>query len=221
MTFTEHLGELRNRIIYCIIALFVTCIGVFPFVKPYIFPWLMSPIKNIKSAQVQVLGPAEKFMAYFKVGVVAGLVLALPFILFQVWLFVKPGLKELERKWVRGLLWSSVFLFLAGCAFIFYLLLPIALRFLLTFDLGYDIHTAITLDKYFSFVLFLVLAGGLVFQIPLVTLFLAMVGLVSPRQMARFRKYAILITVILGSRLTLPQEPGYVVLDGYSHLSAI
>jgi len=207
MTFTEHLGELRTRIIYSIVFLILGCFVSFPLIKPFLFPFMMRPMAGIKDAEIQVLGPSEKFMAYFKVGIAAGLVIALPLVLYQLWLFVRPGLKQKEKRWVKGLLWSAVFLFLAGAAFSFFLMLPIALRFLLTFNPGYDIKTQITLDRYFSFTLFLVLAGGLVFQIPLITFFLSLIGLVSPHQMSKYRKYAILATVILAAALTPTGDP--------------
>ena len=207
MTFTEHLGELRTRIIYSLVFLALGCVVSFPLVRPFLFPFLMRPMSGIKDVPIQVLGISEKFMAYFKVGIAAGLVIALPLVLYELWLFVRPGLKQKERRWVKGLLWSAVFLFLTGAAFAFFLLLPIALRFLLLFNPGYDIKTQITLDRYFSFTLFLVLAGGLVFQIPLVAFFLSLIGLVSPRMMVKYRKYAILATVLLAAALTPTGDP--------------
>jgi sec-independent protein translocase protein TatC len=186
----------------------------FPLVRPVFFPLMMHPIENIKEAQIQVLGPAEKFMAYFKVGFVAGAIIGLPFVLWQLWLFIKPGLRPNEQKWVKGLLYAAVFLFLAGAAFAFFVLLPIALNFLLTFDLGFKIITQITLDKYFSFAIFLILGGGLVFQIPLVVFFLSLVGIVSPQMLIRVRKYAFLAAVVLAAAITPTGDPVSLTLLG-------
>ncbi len=212
LTFTEHLEELRNRLLYSILFLILGCIVSFIFTRSYIFPWLVSPWKAVSAdATLQVLGPTEKFMAYFKVGFAAGLVIALPFIIYQAWLFVRPGLTRHEIKWVRGLMIAAFLLFLAGCAFCFYLIFPIALRFLLEFEPGNNlatkITTQITLDRYFSFVVLLTLAGGFVFQIPLVSLFLSMLGIVSPAQLAKFRRYALLGAVVLAAALTPTGDP--------------
>jgi sec-independent protein translocase protein TatC len=211
MAFTEHLEELRLRIIYAIVGLVIGCVISFIFVRAYIFPWLVSPWRNVTGATLQVLGPTEKFMAYFKVGFAAGFVVALPFVIYQIWLFVKPGLRGYEQRWVKGILWASFFLFLCGCAFCFYLVLPVALKFLLGFEPGEnmatEIETRITLDRYFSFALLLTLAGGLVFQIPLVTMFLSMAGIITPQQMSKFRRYAILAAVVLAAALTPTGDP--------------
>ena len=206
-TITEHLNELRNRIIISFGFIVLGCVASFYTVKDYLLPWLMGPILRIPDVDLQVLSVQEKFLTYFKIGFAGGFLLAAPFILFQVWQFIHPGLTDRERKAVRGLLLTTLFLFLAGAAFTFYLILPVALTFLLEFELGVEVTTEITMDKYFSFSLFLILAGGLVFQIPLVAYFLSMVGLLSPQFMARYRRYAFLGAVILGAALTPTGDP--------------
>lgn len=211
LTFTEHLEELRLRLVYSVLFLILGCVVSFIFTRSYIYPFILTPWENISDASLQALGPTEKFMSYFKVGFVAGFVIALPFIFYQIWLFLRPGLTRKERKWVRGVFVAAFFMFLAGCAFCFYLILPVALRFLLAFEPGKgmptEIVTQVTLDKYFSFALLLTLAGGAVFQIPLVTFFLSLFGIVSPQQLTRFRRYAILASVILAAALTPTGDP--------------
>jgi sec-independent protein translocase protein TatC len=204
---TKHLDEFRLRIIYCVLYIAAgSIIGLF-ITDRWLFQWILSPILDIPGASLQVLGPAEKISAYFKTSFIAGFVLALPFIVHQVWLFLKPGLKPNERRYLLNLIPASTFLFLAGAAFVFFVMIPASLKFLIGFDLGVQIRTDITLDNYFSFVLLFILAGGLVFQIPLATYFLARLGIVTSKMMASNRKYAILGTVFLAAVLTPTGDP--------------
>jgi sec-independent protein translocase protein TatC len=204
---SKHLNEFRLRIIYCVLYIAAgSIIGLF-ITDRYLFRWIMSPILDIPGASLQVLGPTEKISAYFKTSFLAGFVIALPFIVHQVWMFLKPGLKPDERRYLLTLIPASTILFLAGAAFVFFVMIPAALKFLIGFNLGVAIRTDITLDNYFSFVLFLLLAGGLVFQIPLVTYFLARLGIVTSKMMASNRKYAILGTIFLAAILTPTGDP--------------
>jgi len=209
----EHLMELRTRIIYSIVFLVLGCILGFILTGKFLLHWIFSPILAIPDARLQVLGPAEKIGAYFKVSFIAGLVISLPFIAHQAWLFLRPGLKKHERRFLTLLVPSATALFLLGAAFVFYVMIPAALPFLLQqIDLGIEVEANITLDRYFSFVLALVLAGGLVFQIPLVTYFLARAGLVSGPMLAKQRKLAVLGTVLLAAILTPTGDPFNLVL---------
>lgn len=203
----EHLNEFRLRIIYCVIFFVIGSIAGFFITDRFLFHWILSPILKIPEAHLQVLGPADKITAYFKTSFIAGAVLAMPFIAHQVWLFLKPGLKAGERRYLLALFPVSLLLFLAGASFVFFIMIPTALRFLIGFDLGVEVATDITLDSYFSFVLLLTLAGGLVFQIPLVTYFLAKLGIVTPQAMASNRKYALIGTVLLAAILTPTGDP--------------
>ena len=204
---TEHLNELRMRLIYCIIYIVIGSIIGLYVTDRYLFQWILAPILKIPDATIQVLGPAEKISAYFKTSFIAGFIIAFPFMVHQIWLFLKPGLKPNERRYLLTLIPASTILFLAGASFVFIILIPASLKFLLGFDLGVDIRTDITLDRYFSFVLLLVLAGGIVFQIPLVTYFLARLGLVTSKAMASQRKIAIVGTVFLAAMLTPTGDP--------------
>jgi len=203
----EHLNELRRRLIYSIIFLVAGCIVGFFVTEKYLFGWILEPILAVPDATLQVLGPADKLMAYFKTSFIAGFIIAFPFITYQVWLFLKPGLKPVERRYLLLLIPASASLFTAGAAFIFFVLLPTALKYLTSIDFGVEIETAITLEKYFSFILMLVLAGGLVFQIPLITFFLAKIGVVTAHMMASHRKIAVLVTVFLAAMLTPTGDP--------------
>ena len=204
----EHLNELRTRIIYCIIYFVLGSVVGFLVTDRFLFQWLLSPILKIPEAHLQVLGPEEKISSFFKTSFIAGAVIALPFMMHQVWLFLKPGLKAHERRYVLTLLPASILLFLAGASFVFFIMIPTALNILIGFDPGgIDIAADITLDRYFSFVLLLILAGGLIFQIPVLTYFLAKLGLVSKQELASQRKIAVVATVFLAAILTPTGDP--------------
>jgi len=203
----EHFEELRLRLIYSILYLVAGCLVGFFVTEKYLFAWMLSPILNIPDAHLQVLGPAEKLTSFFKTSFIVGLVIALPFIVHQIWLFLRPGLKLVERRFLLLFIPASALLFIAGAAFVFFVMIPASLRFLIGFNLGVDIETGITLDRYFSFVLMLVLAGGLIFQVPLITFFLAKIGVVTAKMLASQRKIAIVLTVFLAAVLTPTGDP--------------
>jgi sec-independent protein translocase protein TatC len=204
----EHLEELRVRIIYSILYLAGGFfIGLFLAQSRWLFQAMMSPIQSIPDVNIVVLGPTDKFAAYFKVAFIAGVAFALPFMMHQLWMFLRPGLSMKERRMAQGLIPASLILFLIGAAFVFFVMIPSALKFLINFDLGVEVKTMLSLDRYFSFILYLLLAGGLVFQIPLITWFLARAGVLTSRLMARNRKYAILGAAILAAVLTPTGDP--------------
>lgn len=204
---TAHLEELRSRIIYSLVFLVIATGVALYITDKYVFQWIMLPIKGLPDVEIQVLGPADIFGAYFKTSFIIGLILAIPFIMHQAWLFLKPGLKLNEQRFLLLLTPTAAILFLIGTSFIYLVLLPASLKFLLGFDIGIEVQVDLTLDRYISFVLLLLLAGGAIFQIPLVAFFLAKTGLVSPEMLSGKRKIAILFSVILGAMLTPTGDP--------------
>lgn len=204
---TQHLKELRSRLIFSLIFLLLATIAALYITDKFIFKWLMDPIEGIPDVRIQVLGPADIFGAYFKTSFVIGLLAAIPFILYQIWLFLKPGLTRTEQRFLILMVPSSIILFLIGGAFIFFIMLPASLKFLLGFDIGIQVELGITLDRYISFVLLLLLAGGAIFQIPLIAFFLAKIGLVSSQLLASQRKIALLFSIILAAMLTPTGDP--------------
>lgn len=204
---TQHLKELRTRLIYCLVFLVLATFAALYLTDKYTFKMLMKPIDNIPEVQFQVLGIVDKFGAYFKASFVTGLLISIPFILYQVWLFLKPGLTRKEQSFLLMMVPSSAILFLIGSAFIYFIMLPASLKFLLGFDIGIEVELGITLDRYISFVLLLLFAGGTIFQIPLVAFFLARIGLVSGRMLMSYRKIALLVSTILAALLTPTGDP--------------
>lgn len=197
MSFIEHLEELRLRIIKCLVSVFVFSCICYVFVKQI----LGYVIKSV--GQVVFLSPQEAFFSYFILAFFMGLFISSPIIIFQVFRFVWAGLLKHERRYLLIYVPISFLLFILGIAFAFFVILPIGIRFLLSF--GTDFLTPmISVSRYISFVGMLLLGFGIVFQLPLVILFLTQVGWVSSLSLRRNRKYAVLLTFIISAIMTPP-----------------
>jgi sec-independent protein translocase protein TatC len=206
-TLMGHLGELRKRLTYIAIAVVVCCIAAF-IEKKWVFFVVMRPLKAtaIESQKLLVTGPTEAFMTVLKVSVYAGLIVCLPFILYQLWAFIMPALYENEKRSVVPYVAFTTVLFLAGVAFAYFLVLPVGLRFLVGY--GGDYFTAmLKAGEYTSFVTLFLLAFGTVFELPLVMMLVAWAGLVDHVKMRKVRKYAILVEAVVAMVLTPSQDP--------------
>jgi sec-independent protein translocase protein TatC len=201
MSLVEHLTELRKRIIYAVIALSVGMIGCF-IVKGYLLELLKQPLNG---RQLITLAPAESFMTVFKVVAIAGVVVASPVIIYQIWAFVAPGLKAKERHVILFAAAFTSLLFLGGVAFAWFLVLPRGLEFLLTYQ--EDIfNQEVQAAPYFSFVTLFLLGFGLIFELPAMILTLARMGIVNHKQLGRNRRYAVLAGALVSAALTPGQD---------------
>ena len=204
MTVIEHLEELRRVLIVSLIAWGVaTVIGfvISGFVLEHL---VLVPVKSVLPAGHQVVyfvGPIDKFLLYFKVGIFTGFILSSPVILSQVWSFVAPGLRRNERRFAVGFIVSATALFVIGIAFAFYAM-PIALRFLTGFG-NSDIVYLPLADKYVNFVLILVAIFGVTFELPLAMTLLGLAGIVKA-QTLRKRRIWIWIGIFVGANLVTP-----------------
>lgn len=202
LTLTEHLRELRSRLIKVIIALGVTTLLALIFTDR-IFRLLLVPAGDIKPVFIEV---TEMLGTYFKVALLSGFVLALPFILYQVVMFVAPGLRPQERRWLYIFLPAAVVSFVIGALFCYFLMLPAALKFLLSF--GADLVTPqIRISNYVDLVLGMMFWVGIVFETPLVMYFLARLGIVTPQALGRFRKFFIVLAFVLAAVITPTPDP--------------
>lgn len=195
MSFMDHLDELRTRLIVILIAAAAGTVACF-----FISEWALQYLKKICDVELIALGPQDPLLIRMKISFVLGVVLACPVIFHQIWLFVAPGLYSHEKKYALPSIIAAVFLFITGAAFALYMI-PFSLRILEKFGSGI-VDFKYTLDKFVSFISGFVLAFGLVFQTPLVLLFLAKIGIVDYKFLARHRKYAIIIILIVGAILT-------------------
>lgn len=202
MSLFDHLEELRRRIFYALIAVAVGVIGCFLFVKS-IVQLLEVPAQGVKFLQ---LAPGEYFFVSIKVAGYSGLLVASPFILYQIILFVLPGLTRRERRLVGPVVLGSGVLFVGGLAFAYIALIPAALNFFISY--GADVVEQLwSIDRYFEFVLLLMFSTGLAFQIPIIQLLLGFLGIVSSGQMLSGWRFVILGAAILGAILTPSTDP--------------
>jgi len=216
MPFLSHLEELRSRIIISLVAVGVGFVLAFNFSEE-ILGWLKRPlitnlviqrkypflltVKKPNPQELIFLAPAEAFWTHLKVAFFAGLFLAAPVVLYQLWKFTAPGLLEKEKRYTLPfVIFSSIF-FIIGLAFCYFLVLPFALNFLLTYKTEH-LKPMLSVGNYVDFTFKFLLAFGLIFELPLLLALASRMGLVTPEFLARNRKYAILINFIIAAILT-------------------
>jgi sec-independent protein translocase protein TatC len=204
MGFLEHLEELRRRIIYSLIALavgFFACWGYAEKIYGIMQRPIMTALQNHGMAEKLVyLDPTEPFNIYLKVAALAGLFATSPFILYQVWAFISPGLYRNEKRYVVPFMVSTVSLFLAGGYFGYKLVYPQALDFLIGF--GRQFQPMITIEKYTDLFLVIIIGMGAIFEMPILVFFLSLMGIVTAGWMWRNLRYSILVIFIIAAILT-------------------
>ncbi len=204
----DHLNELRRRLMYSAIAVVITTTIAFIF-HEQILTLLMEPARgftNIPSGKPIYTDLTEFLSTAMKASLLVGLFAALPFVLYQMALFVSPGLNPSERRYLYALLPAVVVVFLIGAAFGYRVLFPPAINFLLSF--GSDIATPyIRIGNYVNLMLSLLLWMGVVFETPIVLFFLSRIGIVTPQQLGRQRRYAVVVAFILGAIITPTFDP--------------
>lgn len=217
MPFFQHLTDLRKRIVTSLIALFAGFLLCFNYseelFRALTFPMrfeigfkMKSPFvsfvpSQIKNASLIFTAPAEAFWMHLKVSIVAGLLLSLPVILYQLWKFVSPGLFSKEKKYVGPFVVIATVLFLLGAAFCFLFVLPFAMGFLLTYKTE-SMTPMLSVANYVDFCLKFILSFGAIFELPIVIVFLTRMGIVTPKTLAKNRKYAILLAFVAAAVLT-------------------
>jgi sec-independent protein translocase protein TatC len=201
MTLIQHLEELRNRILRSLLALAIGFGVCFFFAKP-IFRFLQQPILHYLPAgkKLVFLKVTDPFVLYMKVAALAGLFLVLPYVLFQVWRFIAPGLYRHEKRYSVPFIVFGSFFFLAGGVFAYYVAFPYAVQFLI--NVGEDFEPAITGPSYLSFLLTVILGMSLMFELPVFLFALSSIGVVSPRSLLRNFRWAVLIIVVIAAVIT-------------------
>jgi sec-independent protein translocase protein TatC len=184
----------------------------FHFAEP-VFAWLMRPMLAAMPGgiQLQFLSPPEAFFVYMKLAFGMSLIALSPFVFYHIWAFVAPGLYEEERKYVIPLAAVSGLFFIGGAAFCYYLVFPIIFHFFMTFT-SEHIKAAFTMAASFGFCIKLLLAFGLVFEMPLFAFALSRLGIITPHMMRRARKYAILVMFIVATILTPPDVASQILM---------
>jgi sec-independent protein translocase protein TatC len=196
MPFLAHLGELRYRIIVCVIALGVGFAITFSFSEA-IINWIARPLP----VKLAFLEPTEPFWVNMKVALVSGAFLVLPVILYEVWAFIAPGLLPSERKFALPFVILSTLFFAMGASFALTIIIPFAVKFLVSYKTE-NLVATISVNRYVDFVLKFTVAFGLVFELPLGITLASRIGLVTPEFLAKNRKYAILLAFVAAAILT-------------------
>lgn len=199
MSFLDHLDELRRRLINCVLALAVGCAIAFVFINR-IFAFVMLPLQQMlpPGGRLIYTQGGEAFMLYMKIGALAGLIIAIPLILIQLWLFIAPGLYAHEKKFAIPFVLFSTAFFLIGALFSHYVAFPWTWKFFIGFETPY-MQFMPKISEAFSLYVTMLLGFGLIFQMPTLVLFLARMGIVSAGFLLRHTKYAVLAIFIIAA----------------------
>lgn len=209
LSFLEHLRELRVRLGRALLGVAVGMAALGAFVVP-IDNWLMAPVLASlpEGHQNRIFSnPVEPLLHYMKVAMYGGIFAAAPWVLYQFWLFIAPGLYKREKRIVFPFLFSGTLLFYAGAAFCYLVIMPPAFPAMLSIAEGTDMVPMLNITELRGLVLAMLLGFGLVFEMPVVIAFLAMIGLVSAQGLAKYRRYAVIVNVIAAAILTPTGDP--------------
>ncbi len=193
----DHLEELRKRIIYSLIAVILTASAVYTFSEKILFI-ISEPVRPLVFT-----APHEVFVAYLKIALFSGLFISSPLVCYQFWKFISSGLKDNEKKYLVWFWAFSTVFFISGAVFGYFIFTKVAIQFFLGFASDF-IEPMITVNNYVSFLGVFVLVFGLIFELPLIMLFLTKLGLVTPYLLASRRKYAVILIFVVAALLTPP-----------------
>lgn len=204
MGFLDHLEELRKRIVYSIVAVAAGSVACWGY-RERIYAVMQRPIMDALRAngmpeKLVYLNPTEPFNLYLKIAMLGGLFLTSPFVLYQVWMFISPGLYRNEKRYVVPFMVSTITLFTAGGYFGYRIAYPRALNFFI--DFSKQFQPMITIGEYTSLFLSIVLGMGLIFELPILVFFLSLMGIMSPSFMWKNFRYAILVIFIIAAIVT-------------------
>jgi len=205
MSFLDHIEELRWRIIYALIGVIIFTIVAWFFIDPLIEIVLLKPARDA-NASLQNLRPFGQLFLYVQVAIIVGIVASLPNIFYQLWQFIAPALKKRERKYILWIVFFSTFCFLAGIAFAYFVMLPLAMKFAAQFGTA-EISNEFAIDEYMSIIISVMLAAGVVFELPMISFFLSKLGILTPQFMRKYRRHAIVIILVLAAFLTPGADP--------------
>ena len=227
MTFWDHLDELRAHIFRSLIAVIVLAIVAF-LNRQFIFDsvilapsssdfftnralckvgeWLSLNALCIDDMKLQIINikMSGQFLTHMYISIIAGFIFAFPYVLWEIWRFVQPAMLENERKYSKGGLFISTFLFLTGILFSYYLIVPLTVNFLGTYQVSESVTNQISLSSYISTVVSVTFAVGIVFELPILVYFLTKIGILTPGFMKKNRKYMFVILLVLSAIITPP-----------------
>lgn len=205
MSFFDHLEELRLRIGLAVLGIVIGCIIAGAFVDQLMNWVLLKPSASV-NMELQNLRPFGQAFLYFKVVIMAGLIISMPYTLYQLWKFIAPGLYEKERRWAGKITIYTSFCFLAGVAFAYWIMIPVMLSFTASFGSSL-IKNSIDVTEYFSFITTTLLSAGLIFELPMIAYILSKIGIISPEMLRKYRRHSIVVILVLAAALTPSTDP--------------
>jgi len=205
MTFLDHLEELRWRLIYSKIGIVAGTIICWIFADFLVVDVILKPARD-NGLELQNLKPFGQLFLYFQVALVGGIILSLPNIFYQLWKFIAPALRKKERKYILLIVFYSTISFFIGIAFAYYAMIPLAFKFVREFGTEF-IKNEFAIDEYVSIIVSVILAAGVVFELPMISFFLTKLGILTPTFMKKYRKHAIVIIMVLAAFLTPGTDP--------------
>lgn len=222
MSFLDHLEQLRWHILRSVISIFVFAILIF-MAKSFVFGKIIfGPLSTnfptfrffCSLGQSMCFGPpeleilprvlGEQFLVHIKTSIVLGFIVSFPYVFYEIWKFVKPGLYAKEREYARGIVFVCSLLFLAGVIFGYFVIAPFALNFLGNYSVGGAASNSTSLASYISYMTMFTLPTGIVFELPIIVYFLSKIGLVTPEFMKKYRRHSIVVILILAAIITPP-----------------
>ena len=236
MSFLDHLEDLRWHILRSFIAILIVGIGAFIF-KDFIFDKIIFGPKDINFPTYKILCTISNFIglddsfcinelpfrvqsrtvsgqfsAHIWTSIAAGFIIAFPYVLYQFWSFISPGLYQNEKKYARGFIFVSSLLFFIGVIFGYYVVCPLSINFLGNYSVSNEVFNDFDLNSYIGLVRASVLASGLIFELPIIIYFLTKVGLVNPEILIKYRKFALVGVLILAAVITPPDVASQIIV---------
>jgi len=205
LNFFGHLEELRKRIVYSLIGLVVTCGVAGFFIEDIMNKVLLAPATAVH-LNLQNLKPFGIPFLYFKLIFIVGLIFAFPFILFQLWKFIEPALYIKEKKWARWITFFTTLCFLSGIAFAYYFMVPSMLGFAATFGTS-KIENNIDINEYFGFITMMMLAAGLIFEMPMLSYVITRFRIITPKMLTKYWRHATVGIFVIAAILTPTPDP--------------
>ena len=212
MPFLDHLEELRWRLIKSIASVLIGAVISFYFIDQ-IIEFLVKPTEALKnSMDLQVLKVQGMFMIKWSIALFGGIIISIPFLTFQIWKFVAPGLYIDEKKYIIPLIIFTFLSFLCGLIFAYMIVIPFSLGFFTS--VGFEgIQNNFSINYYFSFITWLMIGSGLIFELPVIVFILSIIGLLTPAFMRHYRRYAIVIILVLSAFITPPDPVSLVLMS--------
>jgi len=202
LTVIEHFVELRRRLIYIIVFFLLAMIGSFFLAEPLIV--YLQQTDEAASLELNAFRLTDPLKIYMQIAFIIACVITSPFVLYQLWAFISPGLYEKEKKITLSYIPVSVFLFLLGISFSYFILFPFVVHFLKHLGDHMEINQVIGINEYFHFLLQITLPFGLLFQLPVIILFFTRLGIINPAFLSKMRKYAYFIFLVIAGLITPP-----------------